>query len=50
MNLITDLYMGQNKFKEIIELDKLTHVKYVQLGDNPNAPQFKCDLSKLIHL
>lgn len=32
MNLITDLYMGQNKFKEIIELDKLTHVKYVQLG------------------
>lgn len=39
---LKDLYIGQNCFKQIVQLENLTNLKYIQLGDNPNAPQFKC--------
>ena len=50
MTALINVYLGHNKFKEIVELDNLKQLRYIQLGDNPNAPSFKCDLSKLINL
>ena len=38
MARLTDLYLGENQFKEIVELDNLVNLKYLQLGDNPNCP------------
>ena len=47
MKQLTDVYLQNNKFKEIVELDKLSNLKYIQLGNNENAPIFKCKLSGL---
>lgn len=38
MKKLTDLYLGENQFKQIIELDDLTNLKYLQLGDNTHSP------------
>ena len=50
MKSLTDVYLGANKFSEIVELSKLTELRYIQLGDNPSSPTIKCDLSNLHHL
>ena len=50
MNKLTDVYLQNNIFKEIVELDKLQNLKYIQLGNNSSAPIFKCNLSGLFKL
>jgi len=35
---LKDLYLGENLFTDIVGLEDLVNLKYVQLGDNKNAP------------